>query len=218
MQNIYQKIDGSQYKNIYVVGDIHGCYDLLIEELNLARFDNTTDLLISVGDLIDRGTQNLECLNLINQSWFKAVRGNHEQMAIEGLLDNNLDMLDCWIRNGGRWFFHLLDEEKAEALDLLRKCKTLPLIIELTMPKGEKVVIAHADYPDNDYEFGKILSTQQILWDRLRLENDSEICIDGAEMFIFGHTPTETPLKKGNRLYLDTGAVFTGNLTLLKLE
>ncbi|OOF39875.1 serine/threonine-protein phosphatase [Rodentibacter rarus] len=217
MSNIYQKIDVSQYKNIYVVGDIHGCYDLLMEELNLTRFDNTTDLLISVGDLIDRGSQNLECLNLVKQPWFKAVRGNHDQMAIDGLVDNNFDMLSCWIMNGGNWFFKLTDEDKAQALDLFKECKKLPLIIELAMPNGKKVIVAHADYPDNYYEFDKAVSSKDVLWNRDRIENNSEMMIDGADMFIFGHTPVREPLKLGNRFYIDTGAVFNGNLTLVKL-
>lgn len=37
-------------KNVYVVGDIHGCYDLLIEELTKHNFDYENDLCISVGD------------------------------------------------------------------------------------------------------------------------------------------------------------------------
>ncbi|STI47003.1 serine/threonine protein phosphatase 1 [Escherichia coli] len=48
-------------------------------------FDPWRDLLISVGDVIDRGPQSLRCLQLLEQHWVRAVRGNHEQMAMDAL-------------------------------------------------------------------------------------------------------------------------------------
>lgn len=46
----YEKIDGSKYRNIWVVGDLHGCYTNLMNKLDTIGFDNKKDLLISVGD------------------------------------------------------------------------------------------------------------------------------------------------------------------------
>ncbi len=83
--SIYQRINGADWRNVWVVGDLHGCYTLLINELDKIKFDPASDLLISVGDMVDRGAENVECLDLINQPWFRAVRGNHEQMMIDGL-------------------------------------------------------------------------------------------------------------------------------------
>ncbi|WP_432277365.1 metallophosphoesterase, partial [Klenkia sesuvii] len=71
----YEKIDGSKYRNIWVVGDLHGCYTNLMNKLDTIGFDNKKDLLISVGDLVDRGAENVECLELITFPWFRAVRG-----------------------------------------------------------------------------------------------------------------------------------------------
>lgn len=83
--SMYQRINGADWRNIFVVGDLHGCYTLLMSELEKASFDPERDLLISVGDLVDRGAENVECLELITMPWFRAVRGNHEQMMIDGL-------------------------------------------------------------------------------------------------------------------------------------
>ncbi|MGU0202552.1 metallophosphoesterase, partial [Acinetobacter baumannii] len=47
---------------LYAVGDIHGCYNLLMNRLKEIGFDFDNDLLVAVGDLVDRGTQNLECI------------------------------------------------------------------------------------------------------------------------------------------------------------
>ena len=62
----YERIDGSKYRNIWVVGDLQW---MLHEpdEQNWIRLDLTTkkDPFISVGDLVDRGTENVECPELI---------------------------------------------------------------------------------------------------------------------------------------------------------
>ena len=65
---------------LYVVGDIHGCYDLLMNRLIEIGFNFENDLLVAVGDLVDRGIQNIECVNLIDQPWFTSIRGNHEDL------------------------------------------------------------------------------------------------------------------------------------------
>ena len=36
--------------------------------------------------------------------------------------------------------------------------------------------------------------------------------------FIFGHTQAVKPLKFANQMYIDTGAVFCGNLTLIQVQ
>ncbi|GAB0975518.1 hypothetical protein BT08F35_44240 [Escherichia coli] len=82
---IYHRIDGTKYRNVWVVGDLHGCYTRLMSELHRVDFDPAQDLLISVGDLIDRGTENVECLELLQMPWFRAVMGNHERLMIDAL-------------------------------------------------------------------------------------------------------------------------------------
>lgn len=215
--NVYQKIDGSKYQNIYVVGDLHGCYGLLETELAKVKFNRETDLLISVGDLIDRGEQNLECLRLLREPWFAMVRGNHDQMAIQALLHHDAQWLECWYGNGGNWFGELSSAECDEVIDLLKLCQNRPLVIELSL-HNEKVVIAHADYPHNHYEFNQAVNTEAVQWNRTRLLSKSETDITGAKGFIFGHTILNSPEMHGNCLYIDTGAFRTGNLTLVRLE
>ena len=82
---MYQRINGSDWRNIWLMGDLHGCFALLMNRLRQLRFDPWADLLISVGDLIDRGPQSADCLGLLRCRWFRTVRGNHEQMALEAL-------------------------------------------------------------------------------------------------------------------------------------
>ncbi|WP_181942315.1 metallophosphoesterase, partial [Klebsiella pneumoniae] len=86
------------------------------------------DLLISVGDLIDRGPQSADCLGLLRCRWFRAVRGNHEQMALEALESGDMAL---WQMNGGDWYGRGTAQQRAEADRLLARCQRLPLIIEV---------------------------------------------------------------------------------------
>ena len=46
----------------YVVGDIQGCLDPLLNLLDRVHFEPTTDRLIATGDLVNRGPQSLKTL------------------------------------------------------------------------------------------------------------------------------------------------------------
>ncbi|WP_145567290.1 metallophosphoesterase [Yersinia aleksiciae] len=214
---MYLKIDGSEYRRIFVVGDIHGCYKKLMDALDRVQFERSVDLLVSVGDLADRGPQNIECYELINANWFCAARGNHEQMAIDVLAGGEAD---SWMANGGRWFFSLDDSKKSQVEQLIKQAEQLPLVIEITTEHG-KYVIAHADYPSDEYVYGKAINQHLVVWNRKRLsaamKGESEE-ITGADKFIFGHTPLVKPLLFKNQLYIDTGAVFGNRLTVIQIQ
>jgi len=64
----------------YVVGDIQGCLDPLLQLLDRVNFEPATDRLIAVGDLINRGPQSLETLRFCKQlgNSFTSVLGNHD--------------------------------------------------------------------------------------------------------------------------------------------
>lgn len=50
----------------------------LMNKLDMIGFDNKKDLFILVGDLVDCGVENVECLELIIFFWFRVVCGNYE--------------------------------------------------------------------------------------------------------------------------------------------
>lgn len=215
--SIYQKINGDEWRNIWVVGDLHGCYSNLMNRLDAVGFEADKDLLISVGDLIDRGSENVECLDLINQPWFRAVRGNHEQMMLDAVLGSGSIL--HWMQNGGSWFYNLDAEQQIRVKSLVNKAAEMPLIIELEKG-GKKFVICHADYPRGEYEFGKPVDAEHVIWNRERVSSSMDgvrFDIHGADLFIFGHTPARQPMRFSNQLYIDTGAVFTGRLTLVNI-
>ncbi|MDY1038218.1 protein-serine/threonine phosphatase [Lelliottia sp. CFBP8978] len=214
---MYQIIEGNRWRNIWVVGDIHGCYQCLMDELKGRHFNHHEDLLISVGDLIDRGPDSVKCLQLIRQKWFYAVRGNHEQMALDALRNNDFAL---WTMNGGIWFSRLTNPQKLEAIALLEACRQLPHIIEINCINGRNI-IAHADYPSSVYLRDKPVSAQRVLWDRARLTDcfaGKGEGISGADHFWFGHTPVDKRYDFENLHYIDTGAVFGGVLTFAQIQ
>ena len=74
----------------YVIGDIHGCYEELLGLLQAISFDATKDIVIFLGDYIDRGLRNYEVLRWIDRvkndkDHYVLLRGNHEQEFIANI-------------------------------------------------------------------------------------------------------------------------------------
>ncbi|ENZ1198668.1 metallophosphoesterase [Acinetobacter baumannii] len=213
---------------LFVVGDLHGCYTLLMKRLKDIEFDFQHDLLISVGDLIDRGNENLECLSLLDESWFKAIRGNHEQMCIEANID--VEMKDIHSYHGGAWLYELPIYQQQTVVE---KCCNLPIILELH--HNHKIYgFIHADIHINDwhefkqevlkknYFIGGEQSAMQIaLWHRGRIRsnkcNPNYKMVTGVDEIYFGHTVVKEPIQRQNCFFIDTGAVFGGILTILEI-
>jgi len=91
----------------YVVGDIHCQWNTLEKQLNEIGFNKSKDRLFSVGDLIDRGSDDCyRVLDYLSQDWFHSVQGNHEDMVLSllslpsGLLQFTYSAA---MQNGSKW-------------------------------------------------------------------------------------------------------------------
>jgi len=72
----------------YVIGDVHGCIDELRELVGLLNL-TSTDRLIFIGDLIDRGPNSVEVVRQVTR-WskemeVKLILGNHEEKFLRYL-------------------------------------------------------------------------------------------------------------------------------------
>ncbi|EPC03721.1 serine/threonine protein phosphatase [Litchfieldella anticariensis FP35 = DSM 16096] len=197
----------------YVVGDIHGCYDLLVRELKRAGFDYQRDRLFCVGDLIDRGPSSLECLQLPFEPWFHSVRGNHELLAHDAF---ELGRWGMWLLNGGVW---VRDEDPQEVRERLREALPhMPYAFEIEV-EGARVGIVHAE-PPTDWSMivpGDDALEHHLVWSRRRIERRDTSRVTGIDGVVVGHTILREPLWLGNVYYIDTGAFTTGRLTLIRL-
>ncbi len=198
----------------FVVGDIHGHYDLLNEELSYEGFSPDRDRLFSVGDLIDRGPKSLACLKLLNEPWFFTVRGNHEQMMIDCI---NHASFPSWRRNYGQWLNGISEEETRTWADRL---DDLPIAITLDC-RNFKVGICHAETSGLDWNtmVNDTDCYQQMMWGRKVLRGDVNLgVVDGVDLTVHGHTPIPQPRRIGNRFFLDTGAGDGGRLTVRNVD
>ncbi|KAL4439849.1 hypothetical protein ABPG75_002850 [Micractinium tetrahymenae] len=73
----------TQYKRIIILGDIHGCPDELQSLLDKVQYRQGVDLLLSVGDLVNKGPDSEKVLKMAKELGMQAVRGNHDDAAVE---------------------------------------------------------------------------------------------------------------------------------------
>jgi serine/threonine protein phosphatase 1 len=127
---------------VFVVGDIHGRFDLLEKELDKLGFDEEMDFLFSVGDLVDRGPYSNQAVDYVFKPWFHAIRGNHEEMCAPDSGGTH------WhISNGGKWFADMLDADENKARDFAAVLRDLPLALEVQLADGRLMGLVHAEYP-----------------------------------------------------------------------
>jgi serine/threonine protein phosphatase 1 len=204
---------------MFVCGDIHGCVDALMLKLRMLGFNEATDTLYALGDLVDRGPKSAEAVALLDEPWFRSIKGNHE-VLMEEAANGNADMHVC---NGGGWFA-MLDEETRQRLT--DKVRDLPIALTVTTPTGRKIGLVHADLPGNDWdEFMAQLGTEQVqdyaMWSRARIGdakyNRHVEPIRNVDHVYFGHTPLNEPIRAANMSWIDTGCFATGRITVEEL-
>lgn len=229
LANLIEIYDASEINRIFVVGDLHGCYQEFIEQLEKINFDFNHDMVISVGDLVDRGKESFKCLELVKQPWFKAIRGNHEQMCLEAAIAPEMQAFHH--KHGGQWLYDLSIDMYNDAIKL---CLNLPIVLEIAF-KGKIYGFIHGDIKINDWDKfkHKLLENnyfsnneqstlQSALWGRSRIraaQNNKEIeIISGIDQLYLGHTVVDKPTQVHNCFYIDTGVVFGGELTILQIS
>lgn len=99
---------------IYAIGDIHGCYDTLVELFDLLDPEIP---IIFLGDIVNRGPKSLETIRFVKSLGDRArlILGNHEMSLLATAADHGkqhrLDTMQC-----------ILDEPDAkEIINWLRK-------------------------------------------------------------------------------------------------
>lgn len=205
-----QKHEANTKGRDFFVGDIHGQLDLLNAEMRRVEFDKARDRLFSVGDLIDRGAQSLDCLSLPFEPWFYGVRGNHEMLAHDAL-EHGGRMGDLWMVNGGTW---ALAENMLEVRQILAEAlRHMPYAREVEV-NGKRIGMVHAE-PPADWADIETANRESLVWSRTRISRMDATPVANIDAVVVGHTILDQPTTLGNVHYIDTGAFHTGRLTLI---
>jgi serine/threonine protein phosphatase 1 len=192
MQNLFG------YSRVLAIGDVHGMYQKLIKLMDKIRFNPDEDLLIFLGDYIDRGPDPGRCLQYIfalQQQYSDVVvclMGNHEVMMSSYFMQkrgsyNNLivDYAGSWLDNGGLETLKQLDEMDADTKEeLLQWVMNLPVKYQY-----QDYFFCHAgvdpDVPlavQNEFD---MLWRRQQWWEQYK----------GEETLVVGHTPVQKVMK-----------------------
>ena len=199
----------------FIVGDVHGCLDMLKTLMGVIGWSPETDRLIFLGDFIDRGAQSKGVVDFVLEiaklsERVECLMGNHERILLDFMdgKDTNTFFL-----NGGLATLnsYRTDQQKYGGFlipdDHLSFFRSLKRIIEL-----KDYYVVHAGFRPGVPIPNQ--STEDLLWIR-----DSFIFSNYffGKKVIFGHTPFAQPLVMENKIGLDTGAVYGNKLTCLEL-
>lgn len=203
----------------YFISDIHGEYELFCRLLDKIKFlDN--DVLIVLGDMIDKGNESIRVLKKIYPlDNAICILGNHEYDFLKfyrAKMRNAIDGFDKILSEIQAYF---PNESEPITWDLLDWLDGLPSYIAT-----EKYIGVHAGVPlEKDGAIKPIeqAMTEQLVYDR-NFKNPMTF-VNDRRTVLYGHTPTSYlngtgkiiayPRKDGSgysRVYLDTGVYLTG--------
>lgn len=197
---------------VFVFADVHGQIDCVLSLLASRDYQPEKDLVLFLGDMIDRGPDSLACLRLLNHPHVFSCLGNHEQLACQVFHNPNTDQKHFWNVNGGTWFEELTFLEQQEAINVIEK--NMYCSIDFNW-QGHKIGLVHADLPQNIHWQDMITSLDPnlintMLWSRTRFKENIQQEVQGINAVIVGHNITQMVQRKGNVFYLDTGAAAIG--------
>lgn len=197
-------------KRTIVVGDIHGCYDELLDLLAEVQFA-AGDRLVSVGDLITKGPKSREVLErFMSDPQFSAVIGNHD-----------LALRRRW--NGEK--FKLKESQKPTNKELKKDkeryvgfLNSLPFTIDLgthlVLHAGLRPGVALHSQTTDDLTELRCLGA-----DRTDRNGTPWYDVyDGEQVVLFGHWPAPQPRRGKKAIGLDTGCVYGNQLTAYIIE
>jgi serine/threonine protein phosphatase 1 len=211
----------------FVTSDSHGGYKALVQCLERCGFNNDTDQLFYIGDVVDGWSEIPESIDLLmGIKNLVYIFGNHDQWALEyytGVLQEGTNEFRSWQQHGGlatRKAYNM-QQMKQEHMNFLLHTK-------LYHVTDDNILFVHAGFDPKQ----PLTETDPnvFLWNRdfanhyhNMYQNNYIISVDQYKDIFVGHTPTlrfgeETPLFMGNITMVDTGAAFTGKLSIIDVD
>jgi serine/threonine protein phosphatase 1 len=216
---------------LYAVGDIHGERELL--EKLLARLPHEpSDRFVFMGDYVDRGPDSFGVvevlLRLARERECTFLMGNHESMFLDflGWKGPAYFAGDAFLMNGGDRTlasYGYFDQEDPDrpGFELPATHQNFYRSLALHYRDGDYLFV-HAgigrenmDEQDADYVLRRA-TAEQLLWDRSGIDLPHRLGVT----IVYGHTPNPDLQVRWNPPFsigIDTGAVYGGRLTALRL-
>lgn len=232
MLRIFAVVKRFSLKRTFVIGDIHGAHQALLQCFERARFSPMYDRLICLGDICDRREGVKQVMDeLLGIRDLIFIRGNHDQWALDWMKapGEGLSFMPIWLKQGGEETMRSYSGGVPKThLDLIASSVYYFILDNLLFVHGG----IDPDFPI------KTQSPENFLWDRnlvaaaLNCEGKLQRFTQFDEVFV-GHTPTLNfdrlavndlpdrtyPMKFCNVWLMDTGAGWSGGkLSMMDLE
>jgi serine/threonine protein phosphatase 1 len=216
---------------LYAVGDIHGEAEKLEELLDLLPL-RQGDRLVFLGDYVDRGPSSFDVIarliELKDQYSCIFLLGNHESMFLDflGWTDAAYFGGDAFLMNGGdrtldSYGYFSSDQPDRSTFELPKDHEEFLLGLRHWYLEADYLFV-HAgldrdELGGEDVEFALRRSRiEDLLWTRTTAQLPHQLGVT----IVYGHTPSEDFGVRWNRPFsigIDTGAVFGGPLTAMRL-
>ncbi len=208
----YVALDAPPGRLIFV-GDIHGCYEELVELLGRLE-PSPRDTIVSVGDVVTKGPAADRCLDLWRERGFLAVKGNNEVKVLQ--------------RANPLLRFFARDRVLRRG-DLLRYIASWPVVLDfpsvaITAVHGGFlphmcVTAAEVERAEDEIVELRWIRKKNGEWKAIpkdKRKNGDVLWSEkwkGERFVVYGHTPVREPKVDAHALGLDTGCVYGGSLT-----
>lgn len=201
-------------KDLYVIGDVHGCADefhALLDKLPLEAHSG----IVLVGDYIDRGPKSRDVidtlLELKQQRDIYPLLGNHESLLLEFLGDPSPSRRARFTYNGGGATLQSYSTEPGnfsipeEHVTFIRG---LPLAFQTSSH-----LFVHAGLPSVPIsELNAEKHRKTLLWVRREFHAST---YQWDKVVVHGHSRVAEVYRDERRINVDTGCVYSGKLSAL---
>lgn len=216
-----------------VIGDIHGGFKALLQVFEKAKV-TSKDTLIFLGDYVDGWSESAQLVQYLIELNQKQkcifIKGNHDVWCHEWLLDFDKDN-PVWYRNGGKETIESYINSEyiiEEHIIFFKELKNYYVDFKNRL-------FIHAGFssmkgPENEvyltnYRWDRTLWEMAIVMDK-RVEKKSILYPNRLKLYseiYIGHTPTlhydsDIPMQGINVWNIDTGAAFTGKLSIMDID
>lgn len=225
---------GPRGHRAYVIGDVHGCLDLLNRlleriEAEIARGPKRKTSIVFLGDLIDRGEASAQVIERLRTysppgAATHFIMGNHEEVMLR-LVAGEAELLPSWLRFGGA------ETLRSYGIDPAGLASGPPESISSGLQRAIPAEhVAFLKSFADSVSFGGYLfvhagirpgidlseqSQTDLRWIREPFLSDAS---DYGFVVVHGHTISNEVEITANRIGIDTGAYCTGTLSALAIE